>query len=82
MTYQDPEIRIDGMAQKKAERGWGGTRDRAGRKRIVQNPERIAVDLEKPDMNALRELATDRGTSVAALIRRAVSQYLKRAGRA
>jgi hypothetical protein len=53
----------------------------AGRRRIVQKPERIAVDLEKPDLDALRALAESRGTSVAALVRRAVTQYLRRAGR-
>ncbi len=62
-------------------KGPGGSRPGAGRKRIVANPERIAVDLEKPDLDALRVLAEDRGTSVAALIRRAVAAYLKRAKR-
>jgi len=47
----------------------------------VQDPERIAVDLEKPDLDALRSLARDRDTSVADLIRRAVKQLLRRAGR-
>jgi hypothetical protein len=61
--------------------GHGGARRGAGRKRIVQEPERIAVDVEKPDLDALRELAERRGTSVADLIRRAVAQYLRRAGR-
>ena len=61
--------------------GRGGARPGAGRKRIVQDPERIAVDLEKPQLDALRELADERGTSVADLIRRSVSQYLNRAGR-
>jgi hypothetical protein len=46
---------------------------------VVQDPERIAVDLEKPDLGALRALGKRRGISVAALIRRAVSQYLHRA---
>ena len=59
--------------------GAGGARPGAGRKRIVANPERIAVDLEKPDLDALRALAEQRGTSVAALIRRAVASYLNRA---
>jgi hypothetical protein len=58
--------------------GRGGARPGAGRKRIVQEPERIAVDLEKPDLDALRKLGKRRGTSVADLIRRAVSQYLRR----
>ncbi len=62
-------------------KGPGGFRPGAGRKRIVANPERIAVDLEKPDLDALRALAEDRGTSVAALIRRAVAAYLKRTKR-
>ena len=61
--------------------GRGGARPGAGRKRIVQSPERIAVDLEKPDLDALRDLAEARETSVADLIRRAVSQFLGRAWR-
>ena len=62
-------------------KGPGGSRPGAGRKRIVVDPERIAVDLEKPDLDALRVLAEKRGSSVASLIRRAVVAYLKRAGR-
>ena len=60
--------------------GRGGARPGAGRKRIVHQPERIAVDLEKPDLDALRDLAEERGTSVADLIRRAVGQFLRRSG--
>jgi hypothetical protein len=51
---------------------------KVGRPRVVKDPERIAVDLEKPDLDALRTLGKRRGTSVADLIRRAVSQYLRR----
>ena len=69
------------MATRTKKRGPGGARPGAGRKRIVQDPERIAVDLEKPDLDALRALARDRDTSVADLIRRAVTQLLRRAGR-
>ena len=69
------------VAQRKSTRDWGGVRERAGRKRIVQDPERIAVDLERPDLDAMRSLAKKRGTSVAELIRRAVSAYLKRSKR-
>ena len=60
--------------------GRGGARPGAGRKRVVQDPERIAVDLEKPELDRLRALADSRGTSVADLIRRAVAQYLRRSG--
>ena len=62
-------------------KGPGGARPGAGRKRIVTQPERIAVDLERPDLDALREIAEERGTSVAALIRQAVGTYLRRARR-
>ena len=68
------------MPEKKGA-GRGGFRPGAGRPRVVQEPERIAVDLEQPQLDALRDLASERGTSVADLIRRAVSQYLKRARR-
>jgi hypothetical protein len=47
----------------------------------VKDPERIAVDLERPDLVALRALAEERETSVADLIRRAVTQFLRRSGR-
>jgi len=80
--FQSKSTTIQSMAGPARKSGRGGARPGAGRKRIVQDPERIAVDLERPDLNALRKLAADRGTSVANLIRRAVAQYLKRAGRA
>ena len=67
------------VAQRMRKKGRGGARAGAGRKRVVQEPERIAVDLEKPDLDALRTMGKRRGTSVADLIRRAVSQYLRRA---
>jgi hypothetical protein len=81
LSFQNGCGRIEVMAVSRKGMGRGGARPGAGRKRIVQDPERIAVDLEKPDLDALRELATNRDTSVADLIRRAVSQYLKRARR-
>jgi len=64
-----------------ANRNWGGKRPGAGRPRVVKDPERIGVDFERSDFEALRELAERRGTSVSDLIRRAVSQYVKRAKR-
>lgn len=60
--------------------GWGGSRPGAGRPRVVQEPERITVDFEKRDMEALRKLAESRGTSVADLIRRAMSRFLRERG--
>ena len=61
--------------------GRGGARPGAGRPRLVQEPARIAVDFEKSDLEALRMLAGRRRTSIADLVRRAVSQYLRRQGR-
>ena len=61
--------------------GHGGARPGAGRKRILREPERITADFERADANALRSMAEERQTTVADLIRRAVSQYLRRAGR-
>ena len=73
--------KIPPMAASRKKSGRGGARPGAGRKRIVQDPERIAVDLEKPDLDALRALAEERKTSVADLIRRAVTQLLRRSKR-
>jgi hypothetical protein len=69
------------VAVKHRSKGPGGAREGAGRKRVVQDPERIAVDLERSDLDAMRALAEKRETSVAALIRRAVSAYLGRSRR-
>ena len=67
------------MTARRKKSGRGGARAGSGRPRIVQDPARIGVDFERRDMDALHELAKRRETSVADLIRRAVSQYLRRA---
>jgi hypothetical protein len=67
------------MEEADDKRNWGGSRPGAGRPRVVQEPERIGVDFERSDLDALRDLAERRGTSVADLIRRAVGQYVRRA---
>jgi hypothetical protein len=56
----------------------GGARPGAGRKRLVNDPERMAIDFERADLKALRAIAANRGTSVTALIRKAVQQYVSR----
>ena len=50
----------------------------SGRPRMVQDPVRLAIDHEREDTEALRELAEDRDTSVAELVRAAVRAYVKR----
>lgn len=52
-----------------------------GRPRKVQDPERVAVDLERPDLDALRALAAEREVSVADLVRLAVSRLLRQTRR-
>jgi hypothetical protein len=81
LIYQRNTVILWPMAARHQRKGRGGAREGAGRKRIVQDPERIAVDLERSDLDAMRTLAEKRSTSVAALIRRAVSAYLGRSKR-
>ncbi len=71
----------DNSAVGKAKLGHGGARPGAGRKRVVQEPERMAVDFERSDLEALRALADEREISVGALVRRAVSHYRRRTKR-
>ena len=70
-----------GVTTPKKPTGRGGARPGAGRPRMVNDPERIAVDLEREDLDRLRQLAAERETSMAELVRRAVAQYIRRAGR-
>ena len=57
---------------------WGGKRSRAGRKPTLKDPVSITLDLERPDADALKAIASERDASVASLVRAAVSAYLKR----
>lgn len=56
----------------------GGARSGAGRPREVEDPVRLTVDFERPDAEALGELAGSRGESVSATVRRIVHGYLSR----
>jgi predicted DNA-binding ribbon-helix-helix protein len=63
---------------RKLKGNWGGRRPGAGRKPTLDNPVSFTGDIERADMNALEEIAEMRGTSVASLIRVAVTAYVKR----
>jgi predicted DNA-binding ribbon-helix-helix protein len=47
----------------------------------VEDPVRLSVDYERRDIEALEEIARERGVSIASLVRKAVSAYLKRRGK-
>ena len=56
----------------------GGRRPGAGRPRVLEDKVRIAVDIERADVEALEEIADDQERSVASLVRQAVSAFLRR----
>ncbi len=73
--------RTDGSSQEvavKKKRIWGGKRLGVGRKPTLKDPVSFTGDLERPDAEALEVIARARGVSVASLVRRAVSAYVKR----
>ena len=51
---------------------------KVGRRRIVKDPVRLSVDYERPDIEALETIATERQTSIASIIRQAVRDYIRR----
>jgi hypothetical protein len=57
---------------------WGGRRIGAGRKPTLRDPVSFTGDLEQADLQALAEIAEQRGVSVASLVRTAVAAYVKR----
>jgi hypothetical protein len=71
----------DSLSRMASRRGWGGSRPGAGRKPTLKSPKSLTLDLEGADAEALAELASERGVSVAELVRRAVKNYLRRTRR-
>ena len=67
-----------GVSTRRRRGSWGGSRPGAGRPQVVQDPVRLSIDHEREDAEALRQLAENRGTSVAELVRAAVRAYVKR----
>ena len=61
-------------------RSWGGRRAGAGRPTEVRHPVRFTFDLEKDDLDELKAVASERGQSVAKIVREAVRGYLGREG--
>ena len=61
-----------------ASKGWGGRRPGAGRKRMMEESERISVRVETETIRELERAAQERGEPVSELIRRALRAYVKR----
>ena len=66
------------MATRTRKRSHGGKRPGAGRPKLLEDKVRVGVDLERRDVEALDEIAEERGVSVASLVRAAVAAYLTR----
>jgi hypothetical protein len=66
------------VAARKAKSGWGGRRPGAGRKPILKDPVTVTNDIERADIEVLEAIAEERDVSVASLIRKAVTTYVKR----
>jgi hypothetical protein len=60
---------------------WGGRREGAGRKPRLSDGVSVTGELERADVEALREIAQERGVSLATVLRAAVRAYVKRHGR-
>ena len=66
------------MPARKKKPGRGGRREGAGRKPFLEDPVAFTLDIETPEMDALRALAEEREASVASLVRSAITAFLRR----
>jgi predicted transcriptional regulator len=57
---------------------WGGARPGAGRPREIEDRVDRTIRFERPMLDELEKLATARGSTVGALVREAVAQYVAR----
>ncbi len=57
---------------------WGGRREGAGRKRMVQDPVRLSLDVERADISALKEISNRKGVSLAELVRETLKRRIGR----
>jgi hypothetical protein len=79
MTINDAILFADMAAKKKTKRR--GRRPGSGRKGFIVGARRLSVDYPGAHMDALEEIAEERGASVASVVREAVRAYLERQGR-
>ncbi len=78
--HPSTELSFGGVAKRVPQRG--GARPGAGRKRVVHDPVRLAVDFERSDIERLDKVAARRGgASLASLVREAVRDFVRRKSR-
>ena len=74
-----PMIACETMATvRKKKGGPGGARSGAGRPPLFEERSDLSVRFERRELDKLVELASERGVSVAELVREAVTLYLAR----
>ena len=56
----------------------GGRRPGSGRKMVTKDPVRLAINVEREDLEGLKAKAKDDGISMAEFIRRALHRLAKR----
>ena len=56
----------------------GGKRPGAGRPPTLRDPVRFIMTIERTEIEALKEIAEERGQTIASLVRKILSTYLKR----
>lgn len=66
---------------RRAKSGWGGQRPGAGRPKLDRELKRMSVDLDVKDAEALREIAEERGVSVARLAATVLTRFVRRTRR-
>ena len=81
LEIQDVLGYTEDVAARSKKGTWGGRREGAGRKPRLSDGVSFTGDLERADVEALQEIAKERGVSVSTLVRAAVRAYAKRHGR-
>jgi len=81
LDIQDILGYIEDVAARSEKAAWGGHREGAGRKPRLSDGVSFTGELERADVEVLREIAKERGVSVSTLVRAAVRAYVKRHGR-
>ena len=66
------------VSARRAKPSWGGRRAGAGRKPRLRDGASFTGELERSDLEALADIADEKGVSVASLVREAVAAYVKR----